>query len=68
MFKINNNVRASIHDGLMIEKNNKIIINDDFLNTCSKYICGETGYNVEIIENPMIIDNSLVDGDVESYD
>ena len=67
MLKNNIIVGALIHDGLMIEKSDKII-NNDFLNICSRYILGETGYNVEIMEKPMIIDEKLIEGDEESYD
>jgi hypothetical protein len=67
LLKNNFNVGALIHDGLMFEKTNEIIINDDFVSTCSRYICGETGYNVEIVENPMVIDESLIEADIESY-
>ena len=41
MLKNNIIVGALIHDGLMIEKSDKII-NNDFLNICSRYILGET--------------------------
>jgi len=51
----------------MIERTDKII-NNDFLNICSKYVELETGYKVEIIEKPMIIDEKLIEGDEESYD
>jgi hypothetical protein len=65
--KNNVNVGASIHDGLMIEKTNKIITNDEFLNICSRCVCGKTGYIVEIVEKPMVIDESLMEGDIETY-
>ena len=66
MLKNNIDFGAKIHDGLMIEKTDKNI-NYDFFNICSRYIHLETGYNVEIIEKPMIIDESLIEGGVESY-
>jgi hypothetical protein len=48
MLKNKINADALIHDGLLIEKTNKIIFNDECLNTCSRYIYLETGYNTYI--------------------
>jgi len=67
MLKENITVGALIHDGLMIEKTEKIN-NPEFLKICGKYVQFETGHNIEIIEKPMIIDENLIEGDKESYE
>jgi hypothetical protein len=54
-----------LHDGLMVEKKD---INLDFLNECNEFIFNETGYKVKVVEKEMVQDESLVEGDVESYE
>ena len=44
------------------------INNKDFLPKCSTCIQLQTGYRAEMIEKPMIIDETLIEGDIESYD
>ena len=58
-------VGALIHDGLMVEKKD---INLDFLNECNEFVFNETGYKVKVVEKEMVQDESLVEGDVESYE
>lgn len=63
----NYEVGALIHDGLLVEKkSDNIELN--FLEECIEYVFNDTGYRVNIVEKEMVIDESLIEGESESYE